>query len=105
MGDLFESLIAAIYLDCNRDLNFVWKICYRFLEKEISKFQQIILIVNVQGFFKVSFYHISMKCSFKNVYNLDNCIKLSFIFVKIIEAFYDNNYTYLSNYTYYLSKN
>lgn len=37
LGDLFESLIAAIYLDCNRDLNFVWSICYRFLENEISK--------------------------------------------------------------------
>ncbi|XP_003240109.1 endoribonuclease dcr-1 isoform X4 [Acyrthosiphon pisum] len=38
LGDLFESLIAAIYLDCNRDLNFVWAICYRFLEKEIKEF-------------------------------------------------------------------
>lgn len=40
LGDLFESLIAAIYLDCDRDLNFVWKICYRFLEKEISKLKE-----------------------------------------------------------------
>ncbi|XP_060881396.1 endoribonuclease Dicer-like isoform X5 [Metopolophium dirhodum] len=38
LGDLFESLIAAIYLDCNRDLNFVWAICYRFLENEIKEF-------------------------------------------------------------------
>lgn len=37
LADLFESLIAAIYLDCNRDLNVVWTILYRFLEKEISK--------------------------------------------------------------------
>uniref|UniRef100_A0A2H8TDA5 Endoribonuclease Dicer n=1 Tax=Melanaphis sacchari TaxID=742174 RepID=A0A2H8TDA5_9HEMI len=38
LGDLFESLIAAIYLDCNRDLNFVWTIVYRFLENEIKEF-------------------------------------------------------------------
>ncbi|XP_026808824.1 endoribonuclease Dicer-like isoform X3 [Rhopalosiphum maidis] len=38
LGDLFESLIAAIYLDCGRDLNFVWTICYRFLENEIKEF-------------------------------------------------------------------
>lgn len=37
LGDLFEALIAAIYLDCNRDLNFVWTICYKLLENEISK--------------------------------------------------------------------
>jgi len=37
LGDLFESLIAAIYIDCNRDLNFVWNICYKLMEKEISK--------------------------------------------------------------------
>ncbi|XP_027844608.1 endoribonuclease Dicer isoform X4 [Aphis gossypii] len=38
LGDLFESLIAAIYLDCGRDLNFVWTFCYRFLENEINEF-------------------------------------------------------------------
>ncbi|VVC34156.1 PAZ domain,Helicase, C-terminal,Ribonuclease III domain,DEAD/DEAH box helicase domain,P-loop containing [Cinara cedri] len=38
LGDLFESLIAAIYLDCGRDLNFVWSICYKFLEHEIKEF-------------------------------------------------------------------
>ncbi|XP_026819706.1 endoribonuclease Dicer-like [Rhopalosiphum maidis] len=38
LGDLFEALIAAIYLDCNRDLNFVWTLCYRFLENEIKEF-------------------------------------------------------------------
>ncbi|XP_025190355.1 endoribonuclease Dicer-like [Melanaphis sacchari] len=38
LGDLFEALIGAIYLDCNRDLNFVWTICYRFLENEIKEF-------------------------------------------------------------------
>lgn len=42
LGDLFESLIAAIYLDCDRDLSFVWNICYRFLENEISKLIDII---------------------------------------------------------------
>ncbi|VVC42507.1 Hypothetical protein CINCED_3A023563 [Cinara cedri] len=38
LGDLFESLMAAIYLDCGRDLNFVWSICYKFLEHEIKEF-------------------------------------------------------------------
>lgn len=46
LGDLFESLIAAIYLDCDRNLNFVWKIVYRFLEKEISKLKKYVIIIN-----------------------------------------------------------
>lgn len=37
LADVFESLIAAIYLDCNRDLNVVWTILYRFWEEDISK--------------------------------------------------------------------
>ncbi|XP_050430735.1 endoribonuclease dcr-1 isoform X3 [Adelges cooleyi] len=38
LGDLFESLIAAIYLDCGRDLNFVWQFCYQLMEQEIIEF-------------------------------------------------------------------
>ncbi|KAF0759177.1 endoribonuclease Dicer-like, partial [Aphis craccivora] len=38
LGDLFKALIAAIYLDCNRDLNFVWTICYKLMENEINEF-------------------------------------------------------------------
>lgn len=37
LSDIFGSIIGAIYLDCNRDLNFIWNICYSFLENEISK--------------------------------------------------------------------
>ncbi|XP_050534312.1 endoribonuclease Dicer-like isoform X2 [Daktulosphaira vitifoliae] len=38
LGDLFESLIAAIYLDCGRDLKFVWQFCYKLMEQEIKEF-------------------------------------------------------------------
>lgn len=44
---MFESLIAAIYLDCDRNLNFVWKIVYRFLENEISKMVKYIIDTNL----------------------------------------------------------
>lgn len=44
LGDLFESLIGAIYLDCNRDLNFIWKICYSLMENEISKLQKCVIV-------------------------------------------------------------
>lgn len=37
LSDLFRSIIGAIYLDCDRDLNLVWSICYSFMENEISK--------------------------------------------------------------------
>jgi len=37
LGDIFKSLIGALYLDCGRELILVWKICYNFLHKEIGK--------------------------------------------------------------------
>nr|AVK59458.1 Dicer-2-PA [Nezara viridula] len=38
LGDLFESLAAAIYLDSGKSLNTVWKIFYRLMHNEIEEF-------------------------------------------------------------------
>jgi len=37
LGDIFKSLIGAIYLDSGREMDIVWKICYEFLNEEIGK--------------------------------------------------------------------
>jgi endoribonuclease Dicer len=37
LGDLFESLIGAIYLDSGKNLTKVWKIIYSLMHKEIGK--------------------------------------------------------------------
>lgn len=37
LGDIFESLIGAIYLDSGKNLNRVWNIVYAFMHKEIGK--------------------------------------------------------------------
>lgn len=37
LGDLFETLIGAIYLDSNRNLTKVWEMVYSFMHKEIGK--------------------------------------------------------------------
>lgn len=40
LGDLFESLIGAIYLDSGKNLTKVWEIVYCFIYKEIDKFSK-----------------------------------------------------------------
>jgi len=37
LGDLFESLIGAIYLDSGKSLARVWEIIYSLMHKEIGK--------------------------------------------------------------------
>uniref|UniRef100_A0A182PZN5 Dicer-2 n=1 Tax=Anopheles farauti TaxID=69004 RepID=A0A182PZN5_9DIPT len=38
LGDVFESLIGAIYLDSGYDLSVCWRVCYRLLRDEIANF-------------------------------------------------------------------
>ncbi|KAG5314150.1 DICER Endoribonuclease, partial [Acromyrmex insinuator] len=40
LGDLFESLIGAIYLDSGKNLTKVWEIIYSFMHKEIDEFSR-----------------------------------------------------------------
>ncbi|EFN79336.1 Endoribonuclease dcr-1 [Harpegnathos saltator] len=40
LGDLFETLIGAIYLDSNRNLAKVWEMVYSFMHKEIDEFSR-----------------------------------------------------------------
>lgn len=37
LGDVFESLVGAIYLDCGKNLNTVWKVVYNLMKEEIGK--------------------------------------------------------------------
>ncbi|XP_018402854.1 PREDICTED: endoribonuclease Dicer [Cyphomyrmex costatus] len=40
LGDIFESLIGAIYFDCGKNLVKVWEIIYSFMHKEIDEFSR-----------------------------------------------------------------
>lgn len=40
LGDVFEALIGAIYLDSGKDLNVTWKIVYNLMKKEIETFSK-----------------------------------------------------------------
>ncbi|XP_076245317.1 endoribonuclease Dcr-2 [Calliopsis andreniformis] len=40
LGDIFESTIGAIYLDCNKDLVKVWEIIYSLMYKELDEFSK-----------------------------------------------------------------
>uniref|UniRef100_A0A182W963 Dicer-2 n=1 Tax=Anopheles minimus TaxID=112268 RepID=A0A182W963_9DIPT len=40
LGDVFEALIGAIYLDCKHDLTVVWQMCYRLMRDEIASFSR-----------------------------------------------------------------
>ena len=37
LGDVFESVAGAIFVDSGLDVQTVWKVCYRMLEKHIGK--------------------------------------------------------------------
>ena len=37
MGDIFESLAGAIYLDCGMNLDIVWRVFYNLMRDEIEK--------------------------------------------------------------------
>ena len=37
LGDVFESVAGAIFLDSGLDITKVWRVCYPMLEKYISK--------------------------------------------------------------------
>jgi len=39
LGDIFESLIGAIYVDSGCSLDETWRIAYRLMENEIRKYQ------------------------------------------------------------------
>jgi dsRNA-specific ribonuclease len=38
LGDLFESILAAIYLDSERDMDVVWKVLYGLIKEEIAAY-------------------------------------------------------------------
>ncbi|CAI9730629.1 endoribonuclease Dicer-like [Octopus vulgaris] len=38
LGDIFESVAGAIYLDSNRSLDVVWKVYYRIMKPQIEKY-------------------------------------------------------------------
>ncbi|KAJ8981848.1 hypothetical protein NQ317_001811 [Molorchus minor] len=40
LGDIFEALAGAIYLDSNKDLKTVWKVFYKIMWKEIDLFSR-----------------------------------------------------------------
>ncbi|XP_065304348.2 endoribonuclease Dicer-like [Dermacentor albipictus] len=40
LGDLFESLMGAVFLDCGMSLDTVWRILYRLFGREIESFSE-----------------------------------------------------------------
>ena len=38
LGDLFEAIMGAVYLDSNLSLKTVWKVVHRIMWKEIETF-------------------------------------------------------------------
>lgn len=40
LGDVFEALVGAIYLDSGKDLKVVWDVFYKLMWKEIELFSK-----------------------------------------------------------------
>lgn len=56
LGDLVESLIAAVYLD-SRDLKQTWRVVYNLMEKEIKEFEQNIPVDPVRELMEMQPVH------------------------------------------------
>lgn len=50
LGDIFESLVGAIYLDTGKNLTKVWEIVYSVMHKEIGK-------KHVRNIYKSMYYY------------------------------------------------
>ncbi|XP_065211449.1 endoribonuclease Dicer-like isoform X2 [Planococcus citri] len=52
LGDLFESIAGAIYLDSGNDLKTVWRIYYNIMKEEIQKFSENIPINPIRALYE-----------------------------------------------------
>lgn len=52
LGDLFESLIGAVFLDCNMSLDTVWAILYRLFGREIESFIHRVPLPPIRALFE-----------------------------------------------------
>lgn len=55
LADVFESLIAAIYIDSNFNLDITWKVIYKLIKIEIGILIIFFLIVEIN--FKMNFFY------------------------------------------------
>lgn len=37
LGDVLEAIIGAIFIDCGKKFDLVWKVLYRLMKNEIRK--------------------------------------------------------------------
>lgn len=49
LGDLFESLMGAVFLDCGMSLDSVWRIIYRMFGQEIETFTRCVPVPPVRA--------------------------------------------------------
>lgn len=53
LGDIFESLAGAIYLDAGNDLQVVWNVFYKLMWKEIELFSKHVPKDSVRKIFEM----------------------------------------------------
>ncbi|KAL7035187.1 hypothetical protein ACKWTF_008261 [Chironomus riparius] len=52
LGDIFESIVGAVFLDSNLSLNKTWDVIYKLMQHEIHKFMQDVPIQIVRRLFE-----------------------------------------------------
>ena len=45
LGDLYESVIGAIFLDSGKNLQTVWNVVYSLMKREIGKITYIVYFI------------------------------------------------------------
>nr|BAX36482.1 Dicer3 [Planococcus kraunhiae] len=82
LGDMFESLAGAIYLDSENDLQTVWRIYYNIMRGEIEKFSHNIPINPVRAVYEMPNAKVKFtkeKSPRLRKYSNDQMIKLSVV--------------------------
>ncbi|CAG2061159.1 unnamed protein product [Timema podura] len=54
LGDVFESIAGAIYLDSNKSLSTVWDIYYHLMKKEIDEFSKNVPLQPVRMLYELT---------------------------------------------------
>lgn len=78
LGDVFESLIGAIFFDSGNDLQMTWQVIYKLMQQEICKF-----LVNVPKQIIRRLYEFQPDCQpkFGSPTPVEDAVKINLVFV------------------------
>lgn len=78
LGDVFESLIGAIYFDSGNNLRVTWEVIYKLMQQEICEFMEKVPKQLIRRLFE---FQPNAQPKFGNVVVVDDVVKINLRFV------------------------